>query len=85
MPSPGREGGTRTGRQELAPSLSRLPWPTTGHLKVLVPGKKGGGRGGEVAQQCHQFLPLARLGAVPGAAGLTSRAGDFHPLARSLR
>lgn len=55
-PSRGGGSGTRSERQELAPSLSWVPSPTTGHLEALVPGEKGGE---EVAQQCHQFLPLA--------------------------
>lgn len=60
---------TRTRRWELAPLLRWVSSPVTRPPQV----------------SCHQFLPLALWGVVPGTAGLSSRARDFHLLAESLQ
>lgn len=70
--------GTRTERQDLAPLLSQVSLPATGHLKALVPGRR---ETAELAWQCHLFPPLARPGAMPGAAGLQGGWG-FSPAGR---
>lgn len=38
--------GTRTERQDLAPLVSQVSLPATGHLKALVPVAEGDGRAG---------------------------------------
>lgn len=70
--------GTRTERQDLAPLLSQMSLPATGHLKALVPGAEGDGRAGLAVPPVP---PLARPGAVPGAAGRKGGWG-FSPAGR---